>query len=177
MFISAEIPPLSTRPIEETYMLLNTLRQRRLIGRRSEHFPVLSGIALLLLCLASPALLHAETMSGTVADQSGAVIPGARIEITGGDLAQPVVISSDGQGKFSSPDLKPGTYSVRITRDGFEPLVKPVELRGAVQLQLILAIAKERVEISVSGKSAAFANSDPVYRKLRDIGLGETFRF
>jgi hypothetical protein len=159
-------------------MSLYTLRQvkRRRIGARSEHFPILSTIALFLLYLAGPALLHAETISGTVADQSGAVIVGARIEITGGDLAQPVVLSSDGLGKFSSPDLKPGTYSVRVTRDGFEPLVKPVDLRKAVQLQLVLAIAKQQVEISVSGKSAAFANSDPVYRKLRDLGLGDTFR-
>ena len=63
----------------------------------------------LLFWLASPLCLHADTLSGTVEDQSGAVIPGARIEITGGDLAQPLALSSDGVGKFSSPDLKPGT--------------------------------------------------------------------
>src|ERR1700694_2971068 len=159
-------------------MPLSKLRkvQRRFVGTRTEHFSVLSGMALFLLYLAGPALLHSETISGTVADQSGAVIVGARIEITGGDLAQPVVLSSDGLGKFSSPDLKPGTYSIQVTREGFEPLVKPVDLRNTVQLQLTLAIAKQRVEISVSGKGAAFANADPVYRKLRDLGLGQTFR-
>ncbi len=124
-----------------------------------------------------PAELCAETISGTVQDPSGAVVAGARIEITGGDLAQPVVLISDGLGKFSSPDLKPGTYSVRAIRDGFEPLVKTVNLQGAVQLQLILAIAEQQVTISVPGKNMAFANSDPVYRQLRGIGLGQTFRF
>ena len=93
------------------------------------------------------------------------------------DLAQPVVLSSDGLGKFASPELKPGTYSVRVTRDGFEPLVKTVDLQGSVQLQLTLTIAKQQVSISVAGKSLAFANSDPVYRQLREIGLGQTFRF
>jgi hypothetical protein len=121
--------------------------------------------------------LYAETLSGTVEDQSGAVIVGARIEITGGDLSQPLVLSSDGLGKFSSPDLRPGTYSVRVTRDGFEPLVKTVDLRQAVELRLTLAIAKQQVEITVPGKRLAYANSDPVYRKLRDIGLGPTYRF
>ncbi len=33
------------------------------------------------------------------------------------------------------------------------------------------------MSISVAGKSLAFANSDPVYRQLRQIGLGQTFRF
>src|SRR5260370_20134469 len=151
-------------------MSLSTLRE---VKRRQ--LPFLPKIALVLLYLAGPALLDAQTISGTVEDQSGAVIVGARIEITGGDLAQPLVLSSDGLGKFSSPDLKPGTYSVRVTRDGFEPLVKPVDLRDAVQLHLILAIAQQQVEISVSGKGSAFANSDPVYRKLRHVGLGPTF--
>jgi len=137
----------------------------------------LPKMALLFLCLMAPAWLHADTISGTVQDPSGAVIAGARIEITGGDLAQPILLSSDALGKFTSPDLKPGTYSLRVTREGFEPLVKTVNLPGAGVLQLTLSIAKQREVISVPGKSLAFANSDPVYRQLRNVGLGQTFRF
>jgi Peptidase family M1 domain/Carboxypeptidase regulatory-like domain len=144
---------------------------------RPSRFPPLLKIALFLLWLMGPTWLHAETISGTIQDPSGAVIAGARIEITGGDLVEPILLSSDGLGKFSSPDLKPGTYSLRVTQQGFEPLVKVVTLPGAVQLQLTLSIAKQQAIISVPGKSLAFANSDPIYRKLRDIGLGQTFRF
>jgi Peptidase family M1 domain/Carboxypeptidase regulatory-like domain len=131
---------------------------------------------LFLLWLIGPTWLCSETISGTVKDPSGAVVAGARIEITGGGITQPVVISSDGLGKFESPDLKPGTYSVRVTQDGFEPLVKTVNLPGAIQLQLTLAIAKPQVSVSVPGKSLAFYNSDLVYRQLRDLGLGQTYR-
>src|SRR5450432_1448671 len=99
-----------------------------------------------------------------------AVVAGARIEITGGDLTQPIVLSSDGQGKFASPELKPGSYSVRVVRDGFEPLVKAVDVRAAVELQLTLAIAAKQENISVTGKSMAFANSDKLYKQLRDVG-------
>ena len=134
-------------------------------------------LVLLLVCLAFPAWLYAETVSGTVVDPSGAVIVGARIEITGGDLTQPVVLSSDGRGKFVSPDLKPGSYSLNVTREGFEPLKKTVNLHGAVELELTLGVAKQHEEVSVSGKGRAYANSDPVYRQLRGIGLGQTFRF
>lgn len=133
-------------------------------------------MVLFLLWLAAPTWLHSETLSGTIEDQSGAVIAGARIEVSGDGLAQPVVLVSDGLGKFSSSDLKPGMYSLRVTREGFEPLSKIVELRGDMQLELKLAIAQQRVEITVPGKNLAFANSDPLYRKLRDIGLGKTFR-
>jgi hypothetical protein len=138
---------------------------------------LLPKIVLLLFWLASPLCLHADTISGTVADPSGALIPGAQIEITGGDLAQALVLSSDTAGRFSSPDLKPGTYTLRVSRDGFESLVKTVELRGGVKLQLSLAIARQRSEVNVPGKSLVYANSDPVYRNLRGLGLGSTFHF
>src|SRR5215471_1339082 len=78
---------------------------------------LLPRLALLLLSLMSPVLLHAETISGTVIDPSGAVIVGARIDITGGDLSQPIVLSTDARGRFVSPDLKPSNYSVRVTRE------------------------------------------------------------
>jgi hypothetical protein len=130
----------------------------------------------LLLLLTAPALL-AQTISGTVQDSSGAFIPAARIEITGSLLPQALVLSSDAQGNFTSPELKPGTYSLLVTRDGFEPLLKTVDLQPSIRLQLTLDIAKQKTTVSVPSRSSGFANSDPVYRQLRDLGLGDTFHF
>jgi peptidase M1-like protein/carboxypeptidase family protein len=137
---------------------------------------LLPKFALILACLMSPRLLHAETISGTVLDPSGAVIVGAHIEISGEGLSQPIVISSDAQGKFVSPDLKPGDYSLRVTSEGFELLVKTVDLHGTMELQLKLALAKQHEEVTVFTKGRAYANADPVYKQLRNIGLGQTFR-
>src|SRR5438270_2476925 len=146
-------------------------------GCMAQLFSLLPKPALLLLCVMSPVLLHAETISGTVFDPSGAVIVGARIEISGGDLSQPIIFSSDERGRFVSPDLKPGNYSLRVTREGFEPLVKTVDLHGIAELELKLAIAKQRETVTVLGKGRAYANTDPIYRQLRTIGLGQSFRF
>ena len=145
---------------------------RRTIAAHRTPLSLLPKLALLLLWVTSPMLLHAETIAGTVLDPSGAVIVGARVEITGGDLTQPIVLASNAQGKFVSPDLKPGTYALRVTQQGFEPLVKTVDLRGTAELELKLAIAKQREEVTVSGKGRAYANSDPIYKQLRSIGLG-----
>ena len=144
---------------------------------RQSRFSSLLKITLFLLWLMAPRFLFAETISGTVQDPSGAIVVGARIEISGGDLGQPIVLSSDKLGKFASPELKPGKYSVQVIQDGFETLVRSIDLQVSVQLQLTLTVAQQKVSISVAGKSAAFVNSDSVYRQLRNIGLAQSFHF
>src|SRR5215475_3677986 len=82
-------------------------------------------------CFVTAPNLLADTISGSIKDPSGAVVPDARIEITGENIAQPVVLTSDDSGKFASPNLNPGKYSVRVAKDGFEALVTPVDLHGS----------------------------------------------
>ena len=139
-------------------------------------FSFLPQTVVLIFCLIAPVSLLASTISGTIKDQSGAVIPEARIEIGGGDLPQPAVVSSDGLGKFTSPDLKPGKYSVRVTHDGFEALIKTIEVGESVQLDLVLAVEHEEVNVLVSEKATAFANTDPLYRQLRGVRLGDSYQ-
>jgi hypothetical protein len=136
---------------------------------------LLKAVLFLFCFLATP--LYCETISGTVVDPSGALVVGAKIEITGGDLTQAILLSSDELGKFASPDLKPATYSLRVMRDGFEVLVETIDLRGGpAQVKLKLSIANAKENIVVTAKHMEFANSDPLYRQLRNIGLGKTFR-
>ncbi len=135
-------------------------------------------VTLFLLCLSCSLLASGQTISGTVYDPTGAVVPAAKVEITSASLAQPLAIASDALGKFVSPDLKPGTYSVRVIHDGFQPLIKTVDVHDApVQVDFKLSLLGERVSVSVPAKRGQFANSDPVYRQLRDVEFGTTFRF
>jgi hypothetical protein len=137
---------------------------------------ILYAAILALVCMALATQLRADAISGTVKDPSGAVVAGARIEISGGGLAQAIVLTSDETGKFAAPNLNPGSYSVRVAKDGFDDLVTAVELKGAAQLTLRLTIAAQKTSVNVSEKNSAFANSDAGYRLLRDLGLGETYR-
>ena len=128
-----------------------------------------------LVCLAFAANLRADTISGTVKDPSGAVVAGARIEITGNNLSQPLILTSDESGKFSAPNLTAGKYSVRAVKEGFDELASTVDLHGTANLELRLAIASQQTSINVTEKSTGFANSDSVYRQLREVGLGNTY--
>jgi hypothetical protein len=145
-------------------------------ARRFGRLRLLYASTVALLCLALAARLLADTISGTVKDPSGAVVVGARIEITGGELSQPLVLTSDSSGQFTAPNLKPGKYSIRVTKDGFEEFVTSVELKGAADIPANLTIAAQQTQVNVTEKSSAFANSDAAYRQLRNVGLGDSFR-
>ena len=144
-------------------------------ARRGRLLFVFAAI-LTLVCLALATHLRADTISGTVKDPSGAVVAGARIEITGGNLSQPVVLTSDESGKFAAPNLGAGKYLVRVAKEGFDDLVTALDLKGAVDLPLSLTIAAQQTQVTVTEKNMAFANSDAVYRLLRNDALGDTFR-
>src|SRR5579863_2388966 len=58
-------------------------------------------------------------LHGTVTDSSGAVIPGAAIEVRNLANAQIRTATTDGRGYYAVPDLAPGQYSVTISSHGF----------------------------------------------------------
>ena len=132
-------------------------------------------LLLLLFVTFVPASLYGAKITGAVKDPSGALVPHAQIEITGGELTQPLGLESDDLGRFSTQELKPGKYDIKVTKQGFEQLVNSVEVSADLDLQLTLAIAVQQTHIEVSGQALAFANSDPVYRELRSLGMGDTF--
>lgn len=133
-------------------------------------------LSIFFLLLAASPSLRAQTISGTVKDPTGAVIPGAHIEIAAADQSQILTLTSDDLGRFTSPPLKPGAYTIKVSRDGFEPLPQSVTLKENLQLQLTLTVAEVKTTVSVPGGVSPFLNSDPLYSSLRSVGLGETYR-
>jgi len=128
-----------------------------------------------LLLLFLPGYLHAATISGDIKDSTGAVIVGAKVEVRGGNLSQPLTITSDHIGHFEIPDLKPGSYSLRVTSQGFAALERTLDVKDEkVNLELLLALPVAKEEVTV-GQNSQYANSDPLYRKLRSLGLGSAF--
>ena len=102
----------------------------------------------------------------TVKDQTGAVVPGALVQVKGAEDKTAAVsineLPSDGQGVVTVTDLVPGRYSVQVAFSGFETLVLPdVRVRaGENKRDAMLAIQKLDENISV-GRDKATVASDP----------------
>jgi hypothetical protein len=134
------------------------------------------AVCFALLCLTLANSLRADTISGSVKDPSGAVVAGAQVEITGGNLTQALILTSDESGKFTARDLQAGKYSIHVVKEGFDDIVTTVELHGLADLPLQLTITSQQTSVTVNAKVSSFANSDSAYRQLREDGLGDTYR-
>ena len=61
---------------------------------------------------------------GTVEDPSGALVPGAQVEVTNVGTGQARSATADEAGNFTIPNLQPGTYNVKLTASGFRTLTR-----------------------------------------------------
>src|SRR5882672_3847287 len=82
-------------------------------------FHRLTLLSLLLASLA-PAQSTFGIVLGTVTDESGAIIPGAKIRITNQGENVSRDLTSDALGNFEALNLKAGTYSVTAEATGFK---------------------------------------------------------
>ena len=69
------------------------------------------------------------TLSGTVSDPQGAVVPGATVTIKDTDTGQQRQVQTNESGYYRAAGLSPGNYEVRVERQGFRP-----EVRSGVNL-------------------------------------------
>ena len=115
----------------------------------------LRGIGLALLLLLAPVTAFAQSaISGLVRDTSGAVMPGVTVEV-----ASPVLIEkvrsaiSDDSGRYTIVDLRPGTYSVTFTLEGFntykqEGLELPANFTATVNAEMRVGALEESVTVT-----------------------------
>jgi hypothetical protein len=106
--------------------------------------------------IAAPALAQTLTgsITGTVKDQQGAVLPGVTVTLTGKMGAQTQV--TDATGTYRFPALEPGTYDVAADLSGFGP-AKQTNLEitpgKTLTMDLALTVAGRSENITVLGES------------------------
>src|SRR5579864_8686602 len=80
------------------------------------------SLVLALCGLFSLATLAQETtggLQGVVKDPSGAVVPGAKVVLTGSNLVGSKETETDGSGYYRFANLPPGNYTLTVTSKGF----------------------------------------------------------
>jgi hypothetical protein len=80
---------------------------------------ILASIVFICNICAFAQLSTTSTITGTVTDSSGALVPAATITITNDATKVSLQTHSNGRGVFVAPDLNVATYSVTIAKAGF----------------------------------------------------------
>jgi hypothetical protein len=101
------------------------------------------------------------TLRGHITDQTGALIPGAKITITdaSGNIAR--TATADTGGAYDVRGLAPGNYIVRAEFDGFAPFQsQPIALSAgqAKRVDIAMAIQVEQQNVVVTDESTSTVN-------------------
>ena len=125
------------------------------------------SITVFLLVLLGAAVLPAQefraTLTGTVTDPSGAVVPNAAVQAVNNTTQQKYAVATTGKGDYFIPYMLPGTYSVTVTAPGFAKQVQEnVVLQAAksfgLNLKLQIGSATQTVEVTAAPPLLETAN-------------------
>ena len=114
-------------------------------------------LAIIALLLAPASAFAQATLTGTVRDTSGAVLPGVTVEASSPALIEKVRAAvTDDTGQFRIIDLRPGTYTLTVTLPGFVTVRREgIELSGSQVLTFPIEMKIGGLEetITVTGET------------------------
>jgi len=119
----------------------------------------MSGLMLLALLAGLTAFAQAPTgiITGTITDESGAVIPNANIVITHKATGSVRTVAASTAGLFTAPALPAGLYEVRVELSGFKTLVRDatVEVGSTTTVNLQMQLGGTKDIVNVEAATAA----------------------
>jgi hypothetical protein len=119
-------------------------------------FSRILGIVMLLLCCSGAAMAQfSSSIEGTVTDSSGAIVPGAKVVLTGIGTGVESTTTTNGTGFYKFPSLGPGSYKVTVLAQGFGPetvtnIALIAEQTRGIPVQLRPKSENTTVEVSAS---------------------------
>src|SRR5580765_5970808 len=111
------------------------------------------GLAILVVLLLPATVFAQATLTGTVHDASGGVLPGVTVEAASPALIEKIKTAvTDGTGQYRIIDLRPGTYTLTFTLPGFNTIKREnIELSGTQVATIPMEMKVGGVEETITG--------------------------
>ena len=134
--------------------------------------------SLLLLGAASTAFAQFDrgTISGTVKDAQGGIVPGATVTVTSTQTQQSNTTVTDGSGFYTFPNLTAGRYEMVVELSGFKKISRSnvqLDAAGAVALDFTLETGALTEEVTVTAEATALQTQVAIRKSVeaKDIEL------
>jgi hypothetical protein len=120
------------------------------------------------------------TITGTVLDPAGAVVPNAAIEAKNADTGAPYNAAATDTGNYTLSQLPVGTYALTVSASGFKKYIRPNITVGATQtvrldISLQVGAASESITISAEAPMLSTESGEISHEiqasRLVDLGL------
>lgn len=109
-----------------------------------------------LLAVPAEAQLDRSRLTGTIKDESGAIVPGATVTATNLQTKTPAVVVTDASGYYNFPNLTPGQYSITAELSGFRKVVREnvqLDAAGAITMDFTLQAGALTETVTVSAET------------------------
>ena len=96
------------------------------------------------------------TITGTVTDPTGAVVPNANIQVTNSDTAAIYKIGTSSTGNYTLANLPAGTYVLAVDAPGFKKFERPgllVQVSQTVRVDAVLEVGSSTDTVTVSAEA------------------------
>ena len=113
------------------------------------------------------------SVTGNVLDPTGAVVPGATVEIHNPVSHFDQSTATDISGKFSFPNVPFNPYHLAATATGFAQSARDVEVRSVVpvSVSVSLQVSGSNTSVTVEAQAADLLENDPTFHSDIDKAL------
>ena len=118
------------------------------------------------------------TVSGDVNDNSGAVIPGAKVTLINSGTAAQRQVMTDSAGRFTATQLPAGRYEIRVEKDGFKmatvkDFVLNVGAEPTVKFTLDVGQVSQTVEVQAESVAPVETSKTEVSNVIQEVQVRE----
>ena len=113
-------------------------------------------------------LVHAQqdrgTISGTVVDAAGAVVPNVNVTVTNTGTNITFTTQTSGEGQYNVPNLPIGTYSVKFEGQGFKALVREnltLQISQVLEINAQLEVGSASEVVNVTAETPLLQTETP----------------
>ncbi|PSQ95000.1 MAG: hypothetical protein BRD53_04710 [Bacteroidetes bacterium SW_7_64_58] len=122
---------------------------------------LLTGVAWALLATGVAFAQQTATLTGSVEDTNGNPLPGANVVLEDTDFGT----AAGPDGSYTIDDIEPGTYDVRVTFVGYEPIEQEVTLEPGAEVTRTFSMERaplqgEGVTVTVGSRARNVAAED-----------------